>query len=100
MNMKRAIQIYEKNIQMSIDGSKRFSFILCNHGCECIVGIKFDEVSLEWGQLKCVRNGHQFKTSMNLGNHLESLYYPLLRDYESIKLRWEREDTLESIIGL
>ena len=100
MNMKRAIQIYEKNIQMAMDGSKRFSFILCKHGCECIVGIKFDEVSLEWGQLKCVRNGHQFKTSMNLGNHLEFLYYPLLRDYESIKLRWEREDTLESIIGL
>jgi hypothetical protein len=99
MTKKRAIQIYEKNIQMAMDDTKRFSFIKCQQSCRCIVGIKFDEVSLEYGQLKCVRNGHQFKTSINLGNQLEFLYYPLLREYENIKLGWERNDTLEKIVG-
>lgn len=99
MNMKRAIQIYEKNIQMAMNGTKRFLFIECQHGCRCIVGIKFDEVLLEYGQLKCVRNGYQFKTSMNLGNQLEFLYYPLIREYDNIKLGWERNDTLEKIVG-
>ena len=99
MTKKRAIQIYEKNIQMAMDGTKRFSFIKCKQSCRCIVGIKFDEVSLEYGELKCVRNGYQFKTSMNLGNQLEFLYYPLIREYENIKLGWERNDTLERIVG-
>ena len=98
MNMKRAIKIYEKNIQMAMDCTKRFSFIKCRQSCRCIVGIKFDEVSLEYGQLKCVRNGHQFKTSIDLGNQLEFLYYPLLREYENIKLSWERNDAIERII--
>jgi hypothetical protein len=100
MTKKRAIQIYEKNIETAMDGSKRFSFILCNHGCECIVGIRFDDVELEYGQLRSARNGHRFKTSIDLGNRLEYLYYPLISNHERLKLRWEREATLESIFGL
>jgi hypothetical protein len=99
MNKKRAIQIYEKNIEMAMDGAKRFSFIECRQGCRCVVGIRFEEVELEFGQLRCVRNGHRFKTSIDLGNRLEFLYYPLVSNHERLRLGWERESALEGILS-
>jgi hypothetical protein len=98
MNIKKAIQRYEKNIRLAMDGEKDFSFRTCRQKCGCLVGIRFDDVALEYGQLRCVRNGYRFKTSMDLGNRLEFMYYPLIRNRESLMLKRERDSALGKII--
>lgn len=99
MTKRSAINRYKKNIQDALDGKKRFRFIHCKDKCRCIVGIRFDDLALEYGQLRCVRNGHLFKMSINLGNDLEYMYYPLHRMHEELKRQWERDDALVELLG-
>ncbi len=98
MTKKSAINRYKKNIQEAMEGKKRFSIVHCRQSCKCYVGIRFDDVILEYGQMRCVRNGHLFKMSIDLGNELEFMYYPLLRMHDELKRKWEREDALNSIL--
>ena len=98
MNIKRAISTYKSNIEAALEGRKRFSLIECNHGCRCVVGIKFDDVALEYGELRCVRNGYRFKTPINLGNSLEWLYYPLIKANGELQKAWDREDRLSETL--
>lgn len=99
MNIKRTISKYKSNIEAALEGRKRFSLIECKHGCRCIVGIKFDDVALEYGELRCVRNGYRFKTSIDLGNSLEFLYYPLIKVNEQLQKAWDREDILNETLN-
>ena len=45
MNIKKAIQRYEQNMRLAMDGEKDFSFITCRQKCGCLVGIRFDDVA-------------------------------------------------------
>ena len=99
MTKRGAINRYKNNIKEAHEGNKRFSMIYCKQGCQCYVGIRFDDVLLLYGQLKCVRNGHWFKMSMDLGNELEYMYWSLPQKYDQFKKKWEREDSLNNILN-
>jgi hypothetical protein len=49
------------------------------------------------GQLK-VKNGFKFKLSMNLENSLESFYYDIIKNYEDIKTKLDRDKKLNNIL--
>jgi hypothetical protein len=47
MNKKNAIKKYKENIELTLNGEKNFEFIRCNASCNCIFGIKWDDMSIE-----------------------------------------------------
>lgn len=98
MNLRRAIQIYKGDIESALEGNTRFSFIECKDPCRCIVGIRFEKLSLEWGMLKNNRNGHVFKLPMDLENSLEYMYYPLIKAEDTLKKKWDREDSISNLL--
>ena len=63
MNKKNAIKKYKENIELTLNGEKNFEFIRCNASCNCIFGIKWDDMSFNRDNL-IVKNGFKFKLSM------------------------------------
>jgi hypothetical protein len=96
MNIKNAIKKYKENIVLTLNGEKDFEFIRCNASCNCIVGIKWNDMSLNSDKL-IVKNGFNFKLSMSLENSLEFCYYPIIKNYDEIKTKLEREEKLKEL---
>jgi hypothetical protein len=97
MNIRSAIKEYKQNINLTLNGEKDFKFIYCDMSCNCIVGIKWDDMSFFYGRLK-VKNGFRFKLSMNLENSLEFFYYPIIKNYDEIKTKLDRDKKLKELI--
>jgi hypothetical protein len=97
MNISSAIKEYKQNIELTLNGEKDFQFIYCDMPCHCIVGIKWCDMSFGNGQLK-VKNGFKFKLSMNLENSLESFYYSIIKNYDEIKTKLDRDRKLNNIL--
>ena len=96
MNIKNAIKKYKENINLTLNGEKDFQFSRCNESCNCIFGIKWDDMSLNRDNL-IVKNGFKFKLSMSLENSLEFCYYAIVKNYDEIKTKLEREIKLKEL---
>jgi hypothetical protein len=96
MNKKNAIKKYKENIELTLNGEKNFEFIRCNASCNCILGIKWDDMSFNRDNL-IVKNGFKFKLSMILENSLELCYYNIIKNYDEIKTKLEREEKLKEL---
>ena len=96
MNIKNAIKKYKENINLTLNGEKDFQFIRCNESFNCIFGIKWDDMSLNRDNL-IVKNGFKFKLSMSLENSLEFCYYAIVKNYDEIKTKLEREIKLKEL---
>ena len=96
MNIKNAIKKYKENIDLTLNGEKDFQFIYCNASCNCIFGIKWDDMSLNRDNL-IVKNGFKFKLSMSLENSLGFCYYAIIKNFDEIKTKLVREDKLKEL---
>jgi hypothetical protein len=96
MNIRTAIKEYKQNIELTLNGEKDFKFVNCDMSCNCIIGIRWNDMSFVYGRLK-VKNGFEFKLSMNLENRLESFYYAIIKNYDEIKTKLDREKRLKEL---
>ena len=96
MSLKSTIRKYKENINLSLDGEKDFQFIHCKMSCRCIVGIKWDNLKFCYGDIT-THTGFEYKLSMNLGNSLEFLYYPIIKNCDEIKTKIDREKQLNKL---
>lgn len=96
MNIRTTIKRYKENIELTLNGEKDFQFIHCDMSCNCIIGIKWDNMSFVYSQLK-VKNGFKFKLSMELANSLESFYYAIIKNCDEIQTKLDREKRLNDL---
>jgi hypothetical protein len=96
MNIRTAIKEYKQNIELTLNGEKDFKFVNCDMSCNCIIGIRWCDMSFVYGRLK-VKNGFEFKLSMNLENILESFYYAIIKNYDEIQTKLDREKRLKEL---
>ena len=96
MNIRTAIKEYKQNIELTLNGEKDFKFVNCDMSCNCIIGIRWNDMSFVYGRLK-VKNGFEFKLSMNLENSLESFYYAIIKNYDEIQTKLDREKRLKEL---
>jgi len=96
MNIRTAIKEYKQNIELTLNGEKDFKFVHCDMSCNCIIGIRWVDMSFVYGRLK-VKNGFKFKLSMSLENSLESFYYAIIKNYDEIKTKLDREKRLKEL---
>lgn len=97
MNAKRAVQKYIENIELSIKGEKDFKFITCKQSCKCFMGV-------QWGDMKFLnpyltqKNGFQIKFNWMTGNKLENHFMNLVREFDRIQLKNDRNKKLIEIL--
>lgn len=95
MNIKRAIELYRKNIKDSIFEMNPFTMVGCNsskdvYKCGCVQGVEFEKISFTSQQL-IISNGYKFKLSIELSNLLEREFLPLIQP-ERLGQNWSNRN--------
>ncbi len=87
MRIHQAINKYKENINDSIYRRRPFTMIGCGPGCNCVQGIIWDDLEFYNQKIK-VKNGYEFRLSVDLSNELERFFWPLIQP-ERIGHTWE-----------
>ena len=73
MGVRKAIQDYKRNVDLSINSMKPFKMLRCSKTCGCVSGIEWDDIKFDPPFLR-VKNGYTYTLSMALSNQLENMW--------------------------